>query len=110
METIGRSRSSNHLHVSPDTKSKVIEVLNPNDPVDLLEDLGEMVKVASKRLSPPLVGYMTKAAIAQRIPHTRIFSPIQLDDQTQLDAVPTDLLAVEFESWLHARGEPTWLF
>ena len=110
METIGRSRSSNHLHVSPDTKSKVIEVLNPNDPVDLLEDLGEMVKVASKRLSPPLVGYMTKAAIAQRIPHTRIFSPIQLDDQTQLDAVPTDLLAVEFESWLQARGEPTWLF
>ena len=110
METIGRSRSSNHLHVSPDTKSKVIEVLNPNDPVDLLEDLGEMVKVASKRLSPPLVGYMTKSAIAQRIPHTRIFSPIQLDDQTQLDAVPTDLLAVEFESWLQARGEPTWLF
>lgn len=110
METIGRSRSSNHLHVSPDTKSKVIEVLNPNDPVDLLEDLGEMVKVASKRLSPPLVGYMTKSAIAQRIPHTRIFSPIQLDDQTQLDPVPTDLLAVEFESWLQARGEPTWLF
>ena len=47
METTGRSRSSNNLHVSPDTKSKVIEVLNPNDPVDLIEDLGEMVKVAS---------------------------------------------------------------
>ena len=51
MATTARSRSSNNLHVSADTKSKVIEVLNPNDPVDLIEDLGEMVKVASKRLS-----------------------------------------------------------
>ena len=110
METTGRSRSSNNLHVSPDTKSKIIDILNPNDPVDLLEDLGEMVKVASKRLSPPLVGYMPKSAVAQRIPHLNIFSPIQLDDGTQLDAVPADLLAVEFESWLQARGEPTWLF
>ena len=110
MATTARSRSSNNLHVSPDTKSKVIEVLNPNDPVDLIEDLGEMVKVASKRLSPPLVGYMPKSAIVERIPHINIFSPIQLDDETQLNAVPSDLLAVEFESWLQSRGEPTWLF
>jgi hypothetical protein len=105
-----RSRSSNNLHVSPDTKSKVIEILNPNDPIDLIEDLGEMVKVASKRLAPPLVGYMSKSAVAQRIQNKKIFSPIQLSDRTQLNAVPTDLLAVEFESWLQARGEPTWLF
>ena len=89
METTGRSRSSNNLHVSPDTKSKAIEVLNPNDLVDLIEDLGEMVKVASKRLSPPLIGYMLRSAIAQRIPDLNIFAPIQLDDGTQLDAVPT---------------------
>ena len=108
MATTARSRSSNNLHVSPDTKSKVIEVLNPNDPVDLIEDLGEMVKVASKRLSPPLVGYMLKSAIVQRIPKINIFSPIQLEDGTQLKAVPSDLLAVEFESWLQSRGEPTW--
>lgn len=110
MKTIGRSRSSNNLHISPDTKSKVIEVLNPGDPVDLIEDLGEMVKVTSKRLSPPLIGYMPKSAIAQRIPNINIFSPIQLDDGTQLDSVPPDLLAVEFESWRQAKGEPTWLF
>jgi len=110
MATTGRSRSSNNLHVSPDINSKVIEVLNPNDPVDLLDDLGEMVKVASKRLTPPLVGYMHRSAIAQRIPNLNIFTPIQLDNGTQLDAVPTDLLAIEFESWLQARGEPTWLF
>src|SRR5215204_3092966 len=110
MANTTRSRSSNNLHVSPDTKSKVIEVLSPNDPVDLIEDLGNMVKVASKRLSPVLIGYMPKSAIAQRIPHINIFSPIQLDDGTQLNAVPADLLAIEFESWLQARGEPTWLF
>jgi len=110
METIGRSRSSNNLHISPDIKSKVIEVLSPNDPLTLIEDLGDMVKVASKRLSPPLIGYMPKSAIVQRIPNINIFAPIQLDDGTQLDSVPPDLLAVEFESWLQARGEPTWLF
>ena len=110
MATTARSRSSNNLHVSPDTKSKVIEVLNPNDPVDLIEDLGAMVKVASKRLSPPLIGYMPKSAIAQQIPNKNIFSPIHLDDGTQLTSIPADLLAVEFESWLQAKGEPTWLF
>lgn len=110
MTTTARSRSSNNLHVSPDTKSKVIEVLNPNDPVDLIEDLGAMVKVASKRLAPPLIGYMPKSTIAQPIPNKKIFTPIHLDDGTQLTSVPADLLAVEFESWLQAKGEPTWLF
>src|SRR5262245_28221057 len=110
MAGTGRSRSSNNLHVSADEKSKVIEILAPNDPVEILEDAGTMLKVASKRLSPPFVGYMPKSAVAQRIPHINIFSPIQLEDGTQIDSVPDDLLAVEFESWLQARGEPTWLF
>ena len=110
MSTLGRSRSSNNLYISQDPKSKVKEVLSPNDPEVILEEAGEMLKVASKRLVPLLIGYMPKAAIAQRIPGINIFSPIQLDDGTQLDAVPADLLAIEFESWLQARGEPTWLF
>jgi hypothetical protein len=110
MAAIGRSRSSNNLYVSPDIKSKVIEILNPNDPVDILEETGEMFKVASKRLAPPLVGYMPKSAVAQRIPRIEVFGPIQLEDGTRLDSVPADLLAIEFESWLKAGGEPTWLF
>lgn len=110
MTITGRSRSSNNLYVSANVNSKVIDVLNPNDPVDILEDAGDMLKVTSKRLSPPLVGYMPKSAIARHIDPCQIFSPIQLPDGTQLEAVPGDLLAVEFESWLQARGEPTWLF
>ncbi len=110
MTITGRSRSSNNLYVSPDLKSKVIEVLNPNDPVEILEETGDMFKVASKRLSPPLIGHMSKSAVARRTEKLNIFSPIQLDDGTRLDAVPPDLLAIEFESWLQSRGEPTWLF
>jgi hypothetical protein len=110
MAVIARSRSSNNLHVSPDLKSRVIEILAPNDPVEILEDSGEIVKVVSKRLSPPLVGYVPRSAIAQRISALNIFSPIELEDGTKLDSVPADLLAIEFESWLQARGEPTWLF
>lgn len=110
MATIARSRSSNNLHISSDLKSRVIEILAPNDPVEILEESGNTVKVASKRLAPPLIGYMHKSAVAQRISALNIFSPIELDDGTQLDSVPADLLAIEFESWLQARGEPTWLF
>ena len=110
MVAIGRSRSSNNLYVSPDMKSRIIEVLNPNDPVAILEEAGNMLKVASKRLSPLLVGYMPKSAVAQRIPSINIFSPVQLPDGASLEAVPPDLLAIEFESWLKAGGEPTWLF
>jgi len=110
MADIGRSRSSNNLYISPQPGSKVIEILSPNDPIAILEDIGESLKVASKRLTPQLVGYMPAAAVARRIPEINIFSPIQLEDGTTLDAVPPDLLAVEFESWLQARGEPTWLF
>jgi hypothetical protein len=110
MAVIARSRSSNNLHVNADLKSRVIEILTPNDPVEILEDLGEIVKVASKRLFPPLIGYMPKSAVVRRLPALNIFSTIQLEDGTQLDAVPADLLAIEFESWLQARGEPTWLF
>ncbi len=110
MTITGRARSSNHLYVSASLTSKVIDVLNPNDPVDILEDAGEMFKVASKRLAPALIGYMPKSAIAAHVESRKIFSPIQLPDNTQLEAVPGDLLAVEFESWLQARGEPTWLF
>ena len=110
MAIIGRSRSSTHLYVSPDPKSKVIEVISPNDPVEILEDIGTMTRVVSKRLSPPMVGYVRKSAVAQRIPKINIFTPIQLEDGTLLAPTPPDLLAIEFESWLQARGEPTWLF
>ena len=110
MATTGRSRSSNYLYVSPDPKSKVIEILNPNDPVDILDGSGTMLKVASRRLNPPLVGFMPRPAIAQRIQPIDIFSPIQMPDGTLLDSVPADLLAIEFESWLKAGSEPTWLF
>jgi hypothetical protein len=110
MPVIGRSRSSNNLYITPEIGSKIIDALNPNDPVEILEEVGDMFKVASWRLLPQLVGYMPKASVAQRIPTIKIFSPIRLDDDTLLDSVPPDLLAVEFESWLQARGEPTWLF
>ena len=110
MAVTGRSRSSNNLYITPEAGSKVIEVLNPNDPVEILGEVGDMFKIVSWRLLPQLVGYMPKSAVAMRIQNINIFSPIQLEDDTLLDSVPPDLLAVEFESWLQARGEPTWLF
>lgn len=110
MNNIGRSRSSNYIHASPDPKSRVIEILRPNDPVEVQQEAGEMLQVVSRGLLPPIVGYMTKSSLARRIPTIEIFPKITMNDGTILDPAPPDLLAIEFEAWLHTQGEPTWLF
>ncbi|HSO10736.1 MAG TPA: hypothetical protein VLT51_00055, partial [Anaerolineales bacterium] len=69
-----------------------------------------MFAVESKRLLPPINGYIPKSAIAKRIPIVEVFSKIEMNDGAMLDPAPPDLLAIEFEAWLHTQGEPTWLF
>ena len=109
MKNIGRARSSTNVRMGQELNSRVIEMLRPNDPVDIQEDAGDMFGIISWRLLPPLRGYIQKSSVARRIPRVKVFSPIELSDGTVLDPAPSDLLAVEFESWLQAKGEPTWL-
>jgi len=96
--------------MKPETTSRVIEVLRPNDPVEVQGEAGEMFEVESKRLLPPIGGYIPKSAVAMRIPTVEIFPEIEMGDGTFLDPAPPDLPAIEFEAWLHTQGEPTWLF
>jgi len=60
MNIKGRSRASTYVHINPETKSRVIEVLRPNDPVEVQGEAGEMFEVESKRLLPPICGYVPK--------------------------------------------------
>lgn len=110
MSIKGRSRASTYVHAYPEPKSRVIEVLRPNDPVEVQGEAGEMFEVESKRLLPPIDGYVPKSAIATRTPTVEIFQKIEMGDGTLLDPAPPDLPAIEFEAWLHTQGEPTWLF
>ena len=110
MKNIGRARASTNVRMGQEHTSKVIEVLRSNDPVDIQDEVGNTLEIISWRLLPPLRGYIQKSAIAKRIPRVKVFSPIELNDGSVLPAAPSDLLAVEFESWLQAKGEPTWLF
>ncbi|HEY5731509.1 MAG TPA: SH3 domain-containing protein [Anaerolineales bacterium] len=110
MNITGRSRASTYVYASPDPKSRVIEVLRPNDPVEVQGEAGEMFEVESKRLLPPVGGYIPKSSLARQIPKVEVFPMIDMRDGTSLDPAPPDLLAVEFEAWLHTQGEPTWLF
>jgi len=110
MKVIARSRASTFIHAEPNQKSRVIEVLRPNDPIEVQEEMGDMVKVESKRLLPPINGFISNSSIATRISRVEIFSLIKLSDGMVIKPIPSDLLAVEFESWLQAKGEPTWLF
>ncbi len=109
MKTLARSRSSTHLRISPDPKSKVMEILGPNDPLEVMEEAGDMVMVASKRLMPPTVGYVPKSSVVRRIPRVEIFSKYDAGDGTLLDPAPHDLPVIEFETWLRSGGEPAWL-
>jgi hypothetical protein len=88
----------------------VIEVLRPNDPVEVQGEAEEMFEIESKRLLPPVGGYVPKSALAMRIPKVEIFSKIEQNDGTLFDPAPPDLPAVEFEAWLKTQDEPTWLF
>lgn len=110
MKNIGRARSSTNVRMGREQASKVIEVLRPNDPVEIQEEAESALGIISWRLLPPLRGYIQKSAVAKRIHRVKVFSSITLSDGTVLDPAPSDLLAVEFESWLQAKGEPTWLF
>lgn len=110
MKITGRSRASTYVYADPDPKSRVIEVLRPNDPVEVQGEAGEMFEVEAKRLLPPIGGYVPKSSVAKRIPKVKVFSKIELNDGTLLDPAPPHLPAVEFESWLRAKGEPPWLF
>ena len=110
MKNIGRARASTNVRMGREQASKVIEVLRPNDPVDIQEEAENTLEIISWRLLPPLRGYIHSSSVARRIPRVKVFSPIELKDGTVLDPAPSDLLAVEFESWLQSKGEPTWLF
>ena len=106
----GRSRASTYVHMNPEPKSRVIEILRSNDPVEVQGEAGEMFEIESKRLLPPIGGYIPKSALAMRIPKVKVFPKIEMSDGTFLDPAPPDLPAVEFEAWLHTQGEPTWVF
>ncbi len=110
MTITGRARSSNYLRINSSPTSSVLEVLNPSDPLEVLEDAGAMWKVKSNRLWPPRVGYVLKSGVAIDRPPLQVFQKLNLPDGTMIDSVPPSLLAVEFEAWLQSNGEPTWLF
>ena len=110
MSIKGRSRASTYVYSKPDSKSRVIEVLRPNDPVTVQGEAEEMYEIESRRLLPPIGGYIPKSSIAVSISKLEVFQSIELNDGIRLDPAPPDLLAVEFEAWLQTQGEPPWLF
>jgi hypothetical protein len=109
MTTTGYSRSSIYLRLNASPTSKVIEVLKPSDPVEVLEEAGNMFVVKSSRLLPPIVGYVVKSSIVSHQEPSVIFPRLDLGNGTEIDSVPPSLPAVEFETWLHEQAEPAWL-
>jgi hypothetical protein len=105
----GLTCSSVNLRGTPDLKSGVIEALNPQEHVQILEDMGNMLKVQSTRWTPPILGYVLKSAIIQRKADTQIFPKIDLGSGIAIPAVPASLPVSTFISWLDSQDESPWL-
>lgn len=109
MNIRGRSRASTYVYSKPDPKSRVIEVLRPNDPVMVRGEAEEMLEIESKRLLPPVGGFIPRSSLAVHIPKVELFPALELSDGRRLDPAPADLSAAEFEAWRQSQGDPSWL-
>ncbi len=105
----GLTCSSINLRGTPDLKSGVIEALNPQEPVQILEDAGNMVKVQATRWTPPILGYVLKSSIIQRQADPQIFPKIDLGNGIAIPAVPASLPLSTFLPWLNSQDESPWL-
>ena len=110
MDTItGITCSSANLRGTPDLKSGVIEALNPQEPVQVLEDAANLVKVQATRWNPPILGYVLKSSIIENQAAPQIFPKIDLGNGIAIQAVPASLPLSTFLTWLNSPDESPWL-
>ncbi len=105
----GVTCSSVNLRSQPDLKSRVLEMLNPQDHVQILQEAGDrMVEVQATRWQPPIFGYLLKSAVIYYEPVEEVFPKVDFDN-VAIPSVPASLSFSTFSSWLNSGEEPPWL-
>src|ERR1700690_2888561 len=105
----GITCSSANLRSTPDLKSGVIEALNPQEHVQILQDAGNMLKVQTMRMNPPIAGFVLKSSIIISRADLQIFPIIDQGNGIVIPSVPASLPFAAFQAWLSSQGEPSWL-
>ena len=105
----GITCSSANLRSTPDLKSGVIEALNPQEHVQILQDAGNMLKVQTIRMNPPISGYVLKSSIIIPRVDLQIFPKIDQGNGIVIPSVPVSLSFATFLTWLGSQDEPPWL-
>jgi hypothetical protein len=105
----GLACSSVNLHDKPDVKSSVIEALDPQEQVQVLEDVGEMYKVNVTKWHHPLPGYVLKSALVIDPGNREFFPRLELKPGLSIASVPPSIPLAAFLPWLDSGKESPWL-
>jgi len=108
---IAPTRASVNLRARDDLEAPIIEVLRPNEPVEIVEECGEMVRVVTTLWEPSVEGYVLKSALLLPEDLSEVFPEVTLKPSNkEISSVPGSLKAMDFETWLRGNDDrPTWL-
>lgn len=103
------TRSSINLRAGTKPGSSIVDVLGPNEIVEIVEEQGNLAKVRAVRLEPPVSGYLRKSALIAKSPDLQVFPVLKIDGSGPIPSVPPELPLSEFLRWLDSNEEPGWL-
>ena len=110
-KVIALTRASVNLRARDDLEAPVIEVLRPNEPVEILEERGQMVRVVTTLWDPSVEGYVLNSALLLPEGLAEVFPEVTLISlNKEVSSVPGSLKAMDFETWLRGKDDRlTWL-
>jgi hypothetical protein len=105
----GLSRSSANMRFAPTPTSSIVHALKPQERVQILAEAGDMLEVESARWTPPVRGFVPRAAILRKLARPGVFPAVDLGGGISVPAVPISLPLSAFLRWLESSDESPWL-
>jgi hypothetical protein len=105
----GLTCSSVNLRGEPDPSSSTIHALDPQAPVEILAEAGDMLQVRISQWQPPIVGYVPRTAILRLRKNTGVFPRVEISDEFAIPSVPASLPLSVFKRWLGSGEEAPWV-
>jgi hypothetical protein len=90
-------------------RARIIHALDPQEPVEVLGEAGDMLQVRATRWQPPIMGYVLRSAIVRPRPKLEVFPRLQLGGEITIASVPASLPLSVFQAWLASTDEAPWL-
>ena len=105
----GLSRSSANMRFAPTPASSIVHALKPQERVKVLGEAGDMLEVESARWTPPVRGFVPRAAVLRTLARPRVFPAVDLGAGISVPSVPISLPLSAFLRWLDSTDESPWL-